>query len=241
MKLYGLILTYNSENCLQKAIDNIPFDKFYKIICSDDASSDNTKEIAKKNKIDFFTHEHFGYGGNLFYGLEKAFSLDATHVVEIHGDGQYDLKNIDQIYNLFYKDKSDLILGNRFYSYIKTFKSGMPFHIFIGNIVLSYISRIGFTYKLRDFFPGLRAYSKTFFEKIKYHKLPSGYEFSLEVIILSLLYKLKINSVECDCNYNEIKTTAPISYLPKLIYYLIVKIFFYKINKKKLLMKSIND
>ena len=241
MKIYGLILTYNCENLLQKTIDIIPFDKFYKIICSDDGSLDSTKEIAKKNNIDFFTHEHSGYGGNLFYGLEKAFSLGATHVVEIHGDGQYNLNNIDEIFNLINKNNSDLVLGNRFYDYLKTFKSSMPFHIFIGNIVLSYISRIGFNFDLRDFFPGQRAYSKNFFEKIKLHKLTSGYEFSLEIIILSILYKLKINSVKCECDYKGAKTTAPISYLFKLIYFLIIKIFFFKVNKKKLLKNLLNN
>ena len=117
----------------------------------------------------------------------------------------------------------------------------MPFHIFIGNIVLSYISRKGFNYNLRDFFPGQRAYSQNFFEKIKFHKLPSGYEFSLEIIILSILYKLKINSLKCECNYKEIKTTAPISYLFKLIYYLIVKIILFNINKKKILKNLLNN
>ena len=66
----------------------------HEIICIDDASIDNTKEVVEKNNILFFTHEHKGYGGNLFEGLKIAFKRGATHVIEIHGDGQYDLKRI---------------------------------------------------------------------------------------------------------------------------------------------------
>ena len=96
MKLTGLILTYNCENLVQKAIDNIPKDILYEIICIDDDSKDNTREIVERNKISFFTHEHYGYGGNLFEGLKIAFKRGATHVVEIHGDGQYDSSKILQ-------------------------------------------------------------------------------------------------------------------------------------------------
>jgi glycosyltransferase involved in cell wall biosynthesis len=97
MKLFALILTYNCEHLVQKAIDKIPKNKFHKIICSDDESTDQTETVLKKNNIDFFKNKHSGYGGNLFHGLKKAFEMGATHVVEIHGDGQYDLNKIDDV------------------------------------------------------------------------------------------------------------------------------------------------
>ena len=56
--------------------------------------------------------------------------MGATHVVEIHGDGQYDLENINDIIKKFKIENSDLILGNRFYNYKNTLKNGMPIHIF---------------------------------------------------------------------------------------------------------------
>ena len=65
----------------------------------------------KKNNIPFFTHEHTGYGGNLFFGLKKAFEKGATHVIEIHGDGQYDLNRIIDVEKMLNDDKNiDLIL-----------------------------------------------------------------------------------------------------------------------------------
>ena len=94
MKLTGLILTYNCENFVQKAINNIPKNILHEIICTDDDSKDNTRQIVERNKIPFYTHKHAGYGGNLFEGLKIAFERGATHVIEIHGDGQYDLSKI---------------------------------------------------------------------------------------------------------------------------------------------------
>ena len=72
MKLIGIILTYNCEKLVQKAIDKIPKNILYDVICADaDASSDNTKSILEKNNIPFFTHEHTGYGGTSFFGLKS--------------------------------------------------------------------------------------------------------------------------------------------------------------------------
>ena len=47
-----------------------------------------------------------------FFGLKKAFEKGATHVIEIHGDGQYDLNRIIDVEKMLNDDKNiDLILG----------------------------------------------------------------------------------------------------------------------------------
>ena len=53
MKIIGIIMTYNCESLVQKAIDQIPKEEFDKLICTDDGSTDNTIEIVKKNNIEF--------------------------------------------------------------------------------------------------------------------------------------------------------------------------------------------
>ena len=45
MKIIGVIMTYNCESLVQKAIDQIPKEEFDKLICTDDGSTDNTIEI----------------------------------------------------------------------------------------------------------------------------------------------------------------------------------------------------
>ena len=240
MKIFGLILTFNCENFVEKTLEKIPKEKFEEIICCDDGSTDNTREKYLKRNIKFFSHKHLGYGGNLLFGLNKAFEMGATHVIEIHGDGQYDLKNIDQIIVELKKNQIDLILGNRFYDYKKTLKNGMPLHIFFGNIVLSLLAKFGLGFNLRDFFPGQRAYSRNFFEVIKQYNLPDGYQFSFEIIMISKLYDLNIASVNCDCNYKGDRKTAPIFYVFSCFYHLIVSIWLFRFNKDKIYKKKKN-
>lgn len=234
MKLFALILTYNCEHLVQKAIDKIPKNKFHKIICSDDESTDQTEIVLKKNNIDFFKNKHSGYGGNLFHGLKKAFEMGATHVVEIHGDGQYDLNKIDDVIILLNKG-ADLILGNRFFKLTEPLAHGMPFHIYIGNLFFSFIARVGLSLPHRDLFPGFRAYSSNFFYTIKNYKLSKGYQFSFEIIALSKFYNLNIMSIDTICDYKGDRKTAPISYVFKCIINIITTVILYRLAKKSFL------
>jgi len=204
MKLTGVILTYNCERLVQKAIDKIPKNILHEIICTDDASVDNTKEVVEKNNILFFTHEHKGYGGNLFDGLKIAFKRGATHVIEIHGDGQYDLNRIIDVKKILEKDNTiDLILGNRFYEYKKPLENKMGLVKFFGNIGVTFIASIGLGIKSRDLFPGFRVYSKNFYETLNFDRLSKFYWFSFEIIALSVFNKLKIKDIPADCDYKS--------------------------------------
>ena len=208
MKIIGLILTYNCENLVQKAIDKIPNGILDEIICSDDESSDNTKQVVEKNSIPFFSHTHTGYGGNLFEGLKIAFEKGATHVVEIHGDGQYDLSKISKVHKMLKENKNiDLILGNRFYKYSKPLENKMGIVKFIGNICVTLMASIGLGLKSRDLFPGFRVYSKKFYQTLDFKKLSKFYWFSFEIIALSVFHKLNIRDIEVDCDYKSEHTS----------------------------------
>ena len=202
MKLTGLILTYNCENLVQKAINDIPKDILHEVICIDDESKDNTRKVIERNNILFFTHEHTGYGGNLFEGLKIAFKRGATHVVEIHGDGQYDLSKITDVYTMLKNDNSiDLILGNRFYDYNKPLENKMGIIKYFGNIGVTLMASVGLGIKSRDLFPGFRVYSQNFFKKLNFEKLSKFYWFSFEIIALSVFNNLKIDEIPVDCDY----------------------------------------
>jgi len=48
MKIFALILTYNSEKFINKVLDKIPQNLFDNIICSDDGSNDQTINMVEK-------------------------------------------------------------------------------------------------------------------------------------------------------------------------------------------------
>jgi glycosyltransferase involved in cell wall biosynthesis len=229
-KVIGILMTYNCERVVQNAIDKIPKDEFDDIICSDDGSIDNTLSIIKKNNIKFIHNNHTGYGGNLFFGMKKAFEMGATHVVELHGDGQYDFNQVNKLKKKFTEGK-DLILGNRFYNYSQPFKDGMPVYIYFGNIFLTLLGKIGLGLNLNDFFQGFRGYSKKFFEEIVTDDIPKNYRFSFEVIAKAKFKKLEIDSVPVRCDYKVEHHTAPLSYIIPAIRHTIITCILFRLAK----------
>ena len=159
-------MTYNCEKVVEKAISKIPKDKLHKLICTDDGSIDRTVEIVKSHGIGVVENNHLGYGANLFSGMKKAFALGATHVVEIHGDGQYDYNQIEPLKK--FETGADLVLGDRFYEMKQPLRKMECQCLFIFEaICLSLAGRILLGLNLGDLFPGFRVYSKTFLEQMQ--------------------------------------------------------------------------
>ena len=202
-------MAYNCGNLLKKAHDGIPRDLFDGIICVDDGSTDNTVQVAQQLGISIFTHPHIGYGGNLFYGLHKALGMGATHMIELHGDGQYDFSAVPTAIEKL-NEGCDLLLGNRFYDMRQPLRDGMDMSRYLGNIFLSTIGRIGLGINSRDLFPGFRAYSRKFLETIDVSKNSQNYFFSFEIIAQAKYFNLKICQVPVRCDYKSEHTSMKI-------------------------------
>ena len=241
-KKVGIILTYNCEKLVQKAINNIPKNFFDIVICSDDGSTDKTLKILEENNIPVYQHKHIGYGSNLYKGMNIAFKkYNADYVYELHGDAQYDFKSVNFAADEFKKNNFDLILGNRFYQYKKALRNGMPIPIFLGNIVFSFIAGKLIGLNFRDLFPGFRAYSKLFFYTIEGKKFSWDYRFSFEIIVISKLKKLKIGNVPAYCNYKGSRKTPPYIYAIKALINILITGCNYRLASWSLMYKSLFD
>lgn len=64
-KIVVVLPAYNAAKTLEATYNEIPHEIVDEVILVDDASSDNTVEVAKKLKVDTFVHlKNKGYGGN---------------------------------------------------------------------------------------------------------------------------------------------------------------------------------
>jgi len=90
------------------------------------------------------------------------------------------------------QEGNDMVMGNRF-------KGGIdpgampPLHRYLGNPVLSFISRIAFRVPIGDFHCGMRAFTRSGFERMK--PRTSGMEFATEMIASAAGCGLKIAEI----------------------------------------------
>ncbi len=95
-KIVIVMPAYNAAQTLEKTYKEIPFDVVDEVILVDDASPDNTLEIARSLNIQhILVHDrNLGYGGNQKTCYQHALALGADIVIMVHPDYQYTPKLI---------------------------------------------------------------------------------------------------------------------------------------------------
>ena len=211
MKTIGIILTYNCAPMLENTWQRIPKELFDEIILVDDASRDNTMEVAKNLGIICLTHPHRGYGGNVKFGLEEAIKRGADYMVEIHGDGQYSPSFIPAALEKIKKGNYDFLLGSRFTNWKQALEDKMSLPRFLANIGLSFIDRLVLRLPLTEFHTGFRVYTKNLIQTVDLAKTSNDHLFSFEIIALAGFHNLSVGEIPIRCDYSGEHTSISIS------------------------------
>ena len=175
--------------CIKKANKFLEKSKINgEVLIADNGSDDNSISIALKNNARVIKVEEKGYGSALISGIKEAYG---KYVIMGDCDDSYDFLHLDE-FVLKLREGYDLVMGDRFKGGIE--KGAMPpLHRYIGNPVLSFIGRLFYGSKVRDFHCGLRGFNK---EKILSLNLQClGMEFASEMVVKAELNKLKITQV----------------------------------------------
>ena len=129
-----------------------------------------------------------GYGNAYIAGLSEA---KGAYIYLSDGDGTYDFALLPQFISKL-KDGCDIVIGNRFALPLQ--KNVMPWHHrYIGNPLLSLITRAFFKIKVRDVHCGARAITKAAFNTLSLNT--GGMEFASEMIIKAARKNLSFGEV----------------------------------------------
>jgi len=194
--IYILIPVYNESEVLKDIINDIKREGYEKIIVVDDGSTDETYEIAKKQKIIVLRHLiNRGKGAAIKTGFEAAKILAADIVVTIDGDGQHSPKDIKKMIKNIDKGY-DVVLGSRQFKI-----NSMPLVKIIYNYIADLFTWIIYGSWVYDSQSGFRAYSKKAISLINTKN--DRYEYESEVIKEISWHKLKSVNVPIDVFYTK--------------------------------------
>jgi len=158
------------------------------VLIADNSSSDESRAIAIDAGARVVVIDEPGYGSALRGGIAAA---RGRYVAMADADGSYDFSSlgpfIDQL-----RDGADLVIGNRFAGGIEP-GAMPPLHRYLGNPVLSYVGRLFFHLKIKDFHCGLRAFDRQAILDLNLQT--TGMEFASEMIVLAALAGLEITEI----------------------------------------------
>ncbi len=158
------------------------------ILIADNGSDDGSQRIAEDMGARVISVERKGYGSALIAGCQQA---SGDYVIMGDADDSYDFLNLMPFIEKL-REGYDLVMGNRFEGGIE--KGAMPWsHRYIGNPVLSFIGRLFFKSKIKDFHCGLRGYNRERMLHLGLHT--TGMEYASEMVVMSELSGYKICEV----------------------------------------------
>jgi glycosyltransferase involved in cell wall biosynthesis len=203
-KIIVVLPAYNAGKTLQKTFEEIPFDVVDEVILTDDFSSDETIQVAKKIGIEHIISHDFnkGYGANQKSCYQKALELNADIIVMLHPDYQYTPKLIPAMCTLVANDLYDIVLGSRILSK-GALKGGMPLYKYVANRFLTCIQNILMNQKLSEYHTGYRCFNATLFQKIDFENNSNDFVFDNEILAQCCFLNARIGEISCPANYFE--------------------------------------
>ena len=202
IKIIAVLPAYNAERTLKKTYDDIPKEWADDIILVDDASRDNTVQVARALGLKTFVHEkNLGYGGNQKTCYKEALKLGADIAVMIHPDHQYDPKAIPELLKPIIAGEADAVLGSRMMAPRGALDGGMPYWKYLANISLTKVENAILGLGLTEYHSGFRAYSACALASIPLHENSDNFVFDTEIIVQLKMGGFKIKEVPIKTSY----------------------------------------
>lgn len=201
-KIIVVFPAYNAAKTLKKTLDAIPKGIVDDMILVDDASKDNTVEVAKGLGLKSFVHlKNRGYGGNQKTCYRESLNNGADIVVMVHPDFQYDPSFIPEMIQPIAKGECAAVFGSRMLVPKNAIAGGMPYWKFIANIFLTKLENFVLGMDLTEYHSGFRAYGREALERLPIELNSDGFVFDTEIIVQMRAAGLKIKEIPISTRY----------------------------------------
>jgi glycosyltransferase involved in cell wall biosynthesis len=194
---------YNAAKTIEKTYREIPLDLVDEVVVTDDASSDETVEVAKQLGLHTIVHEtNRGYGGNQKTCYDAALRLGADVVVMLHPDYQYTPKLLAPMIGMITDGPFDVVLGSRILGG-SALAGGMPLYKYISNRILTATQNFLGGAKLSEYHTGYRAFSRQVLEALPLLENSDDFVFDNQMLAQIIHAGFAIGEVSCPAAYFE--------------------------------------
>ena len=202
-KIVVVMPAYNAAKTNERTYREIPLDLVDEVVVTDDASPDETVEVARRLGLHTLVHErNRGYGGNQKTCYTEALRLGADVVVMLHPDYQYTPKLLPAMIGLITDGPFDAVLGSRVLGGSAR-AGGMPLYKYVANRLLTFIQNTLAGAKLSEYHTGYRAFSREVIESLALGENSDDFVFDNQMLAQIIHAGFKIGEVSCPAAYFE--------------------------------------
>jgi glycosyltransferase involved in cell wall biosynthesis len=200
-KVVVVLPAYNAARTLRRTVEEIPHEIVDEVILTDDASRDNTTDLALELGLVTIRHDHNrGYGGNQKTCYTAALARGADIVVMLHPDYQYTPKLVSAMASMIAYGEYDGVLASRILGR-GALEGGMPVYKYIANRCLTLIENILIHEKMSEYHTGYRAWSRDLLERLPLLSCSDDFVFDNQMVAQAVYFGFRIGEISCPTKY----------------------------------------
>ena len=192
---------YNAGRTLERTISEIPPGVVDDLLLVDDASGDDTVEVAKRLDVPYVVHPvNRGYGGNQKTCYSEALKRGADVVIMLHPDYQYSPRLIGAMAWLAGSGEFDVVLGSRIIG-DGARAGGMPLYKYVANRGLTAFENLMLGIKLSEFHTGYRTFTRRVLETLPLNECSDDFVFDNQILAQAAMFGFRIGEISCPTRY----------------------------------------
>jgi glycosyltransferase involved in cell wall biosynthesis len=200
-RVHVVLPAYRAAETIATVAESMPVESADRALLVDDASPDDTSEVALRHGIDVLRHPaNRGYGANQKSCYVRAILDGADAVVMVHADNQYDPALVAQMVKPIEAGIADVVIGSRLLE-DEAIAGGMPRWKWVGNRFLTSIENLAFRRGYSEYHTGYRAYSTEFLRGIAFLRNDDGFVFDQEIFAQMVAHRARVLELPIPTRY----------------------------------------
>lgn len=240
-KVIVVLPAYKAAKTLKQTLDDIPVGIVDDVLLVDDASPDDTADVAYGLGIEVIVHpQNRGYGGNQKTCYNAALERGADIVVMLHPDYQYDPTLVGAMAWMIGSGKYDVVLASRILG-TGALKGGMPYWKYIANRFLTATENVLLGMKLSEYHTGYRAFGRQVLETLALEECDDDFVFDNEMIAQAVWHGFQFGEISCPTKYFDDASSINFKRSVKYGFGVLGTAFAYRLNRWGLTQSRLFD
>jgi glycosyltransferase involved in cell wall biosynthesis len=192
---------YRAARTIEMTWRALPHNIVDRVLLVDDASTDETVEVAQRLGIEVRVHaKNMGYGANQKTCYNEALATDAEIIVMVHPDYQYEPRLVTAMAAMIESGVYDAVIGSRILG-SGALKGGMPLWKYVANRALTAFENLALGAKLSEYHTGYRAYSRVLLEQTRWAENSNDFVFDNEMLAQTILGGFQLGEISVPTKY----------------------------------------